>query len=337
MLTLPDKGAVPAAADWRKIVANFQRPDTRRSLWQLINSVLPYVGMWLVMYWSLSISYWLTLALSVLASGFMVRVFIIFHDCGHGSFFNSQRGNDVTGILTGIMTFTPYYAWRHSHAIHHATSGDLDRRGVGDVWTLTVDEYLVAPRWKRAAYRFFRFPLVTFGLGPLFMFLISHRLVDKSATGAREHRFAQLHSEVSPRNHALHANLHASEAARARPGRQRHGEVDPALGSAPRSRLRRARGARPWRGRSCARCRWPSRTTATPCRSAAAPASASAAKQASVFTSVAAVKQGRCQTQNEALTRSCDVDAPACVELFRQNDRIWAACRAGCRGGFRHP
>jgi acyl-lipid omega-6 desaturase (Delta-12 desaturase) len=174
------------ATAWRAAVAPFQHADTRRSVWQLVNSLLPYFVLLILMYLSLSVSYWLTLALAVLASGFMVRVFIIFHDAGHGSFFNSQRANDVTGITTGILTFTPYYAWRHSHAIHHATSGDLDRRGVGDVWTMTVDEYVASPWRKRAAYRFFRFPLVTMGLGPLFMFLISHRFYDSSTTGARE-------------------------------------------------------------------------------------------------------------------------------------------------------
>jgi omega-6 fatty acid desaturase (delta-12 desaturase) len=181
-VTLTDR-ATPA---WRGAVAPFQHADTRRSVWQLINSLAPYFILLILMYLSLSISYWLTLALAVLASGFMVRVFIIFHDCGHGSFFNSQRANDVTGVITGILTFTPYYAWRHSHAIHHATSGDLDRRGVGDVWTMTVDEYVAAPWSKRAAYRFFRFPLVTMGLGPLFMFLISHRFYDSSTKDARE-------------------------------------------------------------------------------------------------------------------------------------------------------
>ncbi len=175
-----------AAADWRVAVAGFQHADTRRSVWQLVNSLGPYFALLLLMYFSLSVSYWLTLALAVPASGFLMRAFIIFHDAGHGSFFNSQRANHITGIITGIITFTPYYAWRHSHAIHHATSGDLDRRGVGDVWTMTVDEYLANPRWKRAAYRVFRFPLMTFGLGPLFMFLISHRFYDVSTTGARE-------------------------------------------------------------------------------------------------------------------------------------------------------
>jgi len=174
------------ATDWRAAVAPFQQADTRRSVWQLINSLGPYFVLLILMYFSLAVSYWLTLALAVLAAGFMVRVFIIFHDAGHGSFFNSQRANDVTGILTGVITLTPYYAWRHSHAIHHATSGDLDRRGVGDVWTMTVDEYVAAPWSKRAAYRIFRFPLMTIGLGPLFMFLFSHRFYDVSTTDARE-------------------------------------------------------------------------------------------------------------------------------------------------------
>ena len=178
--------ASPKNTTWRAAVAPFQQVDTRRSLWQLINSAVPYVGLWVLMYLSLSVSYWLTLALAVMASGFMVRLFIIFHDCGHGSFFTSQRANDITGIITGIVTLTPYYDWRHAHAIHHATSGDLDRRGVGDVWTMTVDEYLDAPWWKRVAYRVFRFPLVTFGLGPTFIFLIAQRFPSPSSKDARE-------------------------------------------------------------------------------------------------------------------------------------------------------
>jgi omega-6 fatty acid desaturase (delta-12 desaturase) len=138
-----------------------------------------------VMFRSLEVSYWLTLALSVLAAGFLMRTFIIFHDCGHGSFFKSRRANDALGIITGILTFTPYYQWRHDHAVHHATAGDLDRRGVGDVWTLTVDEYLEAPAWKRIAYRLFRNPLVMLSVGPFFSFVISQRFARRGA-GKRE-------------------------------------------------------------------------------------------------------------------------------------------------------
>jgi omega-6 fatty acid desaturase (delta-12 desaturase) len=108
------------------------------------------------MYRSVAVSYWITLALSVLAAGFLTRIFIIFHDCGHGSFFPSQRANDIVGFIAGVFTFTPYYGWRHEHAIHHATAGDLDRRGIGDIWTLTVKEYLALPPMKRLGYRLFQ-------------------------------------------------------------------------------------------------------------------------------------------------------------------------------------
>ena len=161
--------------NWRQAVAGFQHADRRRSVWQLANTLIPYLALWVLMVLSLRVSYWLTLALAIPAAGFLMRTFIIFHDCCHGSFFKSQKANDAVGIITGLLVFTPYYSWRRSHAFHHATAGDLDRRGEGDVWTMTVAEYLAAPRWQRAAYRFMRFPLVTFGLGPLAMFLVVQR------------------------------------------------------------------------------------------------------------------------------------------------------------------
>jgi omega-6 fatty acid desaturase (delta-12 desaturase) len=105
----------------------------------------------------------------------MVRIFIISHDCGHGSFFKSRRANDILGIITGVLTFTPYHHWRWEHAIHHSSSGDLDRRGTGDVWTLTVQEYLEASRWKKFSYRLARNPIVLFVLAPLFLFLVMQR------------------------------------------------------------------------------------------------------------------------------------------------------------------
>jgi omega-6 fatty acid desaturase (delta-12 desaturase) len=134
---------------------------------------------------SLKVSYLLTLALAVLAAGFMVRAFIIFHDCGHYAFFKSHRANDVVGILTGILAFTPYYHWRHDHAIHHATAGDLDRRGTGDVTTLTVQEYLAAPWWKRLGYRIMRHPLILFTIGAFLVFAVFHRF-PRPGTGRRE-------------------------------------------------------------------------------------------------------------------------------------------------------
>ena len=129
-------------AAWKEIVARFQIPSTWRAVWQIVNTLVPYALIWWLMYLSLAVSWWLVVPLAVLAGAFLVRVFIIFHDCGHGSYFASRSANDTTGFLAGILTFTPYYHWRWEHAIHHSSAGDLDRRGTGDVWTLTVQEYL---------------------------------------------------------------------------------------------------------------------------------------------------------------------------------------------------
>jgi omega-6 fatty acid desaturase (delta-12 desaturase) len=127
------------------------------------------------------------LGLAVVASGFLIRTFIIFHDCGHGSFFKSRKAMNFWGAVTGVITFTPFYSWSMRHAIHHATSGDLDQRGVGDVWTMTVKEYLESSRLKKFKYRFYRHPLGMFVLGPLQVLLIQNRRVPKDAT-PRERR-----------------------------------------------------------------------------------------------------------------------------------------------------
>ncbi len=177
----------PPAVSWKEAVAEHRKPVLRSSLWQLGNSVLPYLALWGLMIWTLSISYWITLALAVVAAGFLVRIFIIFHDCGHGSFFRSRRANRITEFVTGVLTFTPYRQWRHKHAMHHATSGDLDRRGTGEIWTLTVQEYLEASRWKRLAYRLARNPFVLFVLAPFYLFLIHYRFPSPTV-GKRERR-----------------------------------------------------------------------------------------------------------------------------------------------------
>jgi len=171
----------PADLPWQEAVAKYQNPDVRASLWQIATSVIPYIVLWFLMYLSLEYSYLITLALSVLAGGFLVRIFIIFHDCGHGSFFKSQKLNHMVGSVCGVMTFTPYFEWRHAHAIHHATAGDLDRRGTGDVLTLTVKEYQQMPGWKRLGYRLYRNPLVMFILGPMFVFLVVHRFPSRNS------------------------------------------------------------------------------------------------------------------------------------------------------------
>jgi omega-6 fatty acid desaturase (delta-12 desaturase) len=137
------------------------------------------------MYCSLAISVWLTVPLAVLAGGFLVRIFIIFHDCTHGSFFRSRRVNEIVGCVMGVLCFTPYHRWRWEHSIHHSSAGDLDRRGTGDVWTLTVQEYLEASRWKRFAYRLARNPFILFVVAPLMLFLVLER-IPTSKAGRRE-------------------------------------------------------------------------------------------------------------------------------------------------------
>jgi omega-6 fatty acid desaturase (delta-12 desaturase) len=170
--------AKPEKPTWQQMVAKYQNPSLQRSLWQVANTLIPYFVLLSLMYVSLSYSYWLTLLLALPAGGLLTRVFIIFHDCGHGSFFKSQRWNNFLGMICGLLVFTPYYQWRFEHAIHHATSGDLDRRGTGDIITLTVDEYLQLSRWGRFKYRLYRSPIVMLGFGPWFTFLISQRFVN---------------------------------------------------------------------------------------------------------------------------------------------------------------
>lgn len=171
--------------NWRKIVSKYQVPDTWRSIWQIVNTLIPYFALWGVMFWSVGISYWLTLLISIPTAGFMVRTFIIFHDCGHGSFFKSKRANTAVGIITGILVFTPWNHWWHEHAIHHATAGNLDKRGTGDVDTWTVEEYLAAPWGKRVWYRIMRHPLVMFTIGAMIVFSIVQRF-PLSSHGKRE-------------------------------------------------------------------------------------------------------------------------------------------------------
>ncbi|MHB0988006.1 MAG: fatty acid desaturase [Bellilinea sp.] len=162
--------------DLKGVVEPFSKAETQTAVRQLVVTLLLYVTGWVAMYFSLQVGYWLTLLLAIPTAGFMIRIFIFFHDCGHNSFLPSTRANRRLGFWLGILVFTPGEQWWKSHAIHHATSGNLDRRGVGDVTTLTVNEYLKLPILGRLGYRLFRHPLVMFGLGPLFMFLIKHRI-----------------------------------------------------------------------------------------------------------------------------------------------------------------
>ena len=147
-----------------------------RSITQLLVTAVAFVALWLGMWLSLDHGYWITLLLALPAAGFLVRLFIIQHDCGHGSYFRSRRANDIVGRVLGVITLTPYDYWKRAHATHHAMSGNLDGRGVSDIDTLTVKEYRALTRWRRLVYRLFRHPLVLFGLGPGYLFVITHRL-----------------------------------------------------------------------------------------------------------------------------------------------------------------
>jgi acyl-lipid omega-6 desaturase (Delta-12 desaturase) len=166
---------------WVEALVPYARPRLGRSLLDIASSVVPYVVLTVLMYLALDVSYPLALALALPASGFLLRTYIVFHDCAHGSFLPSKRANAWLGAVLGLVVYAPFLNWRHSHAVHHATAGDLDRRGVGDLLTLTVAEYRAAPWRRRLGYRLFRNPLVMFGVGPIYALILQPRLVSRSA------------------------------------------------------------------------------------------------------------------------------------------------------------
>jgi len=171
----------PARAEWRAEVREYEQPHLGRTALDLATSVVPYVAMLVVTYLLIDVSVLLALAVAPITAGFMLRTFILFHDCTHGSLFHHRQANRVAGTGLGLLLFLPYASWGHSHAMHHATAGDLDRRGHGDLATLTVDEYLARSRKGRLGYRLFRNPLVMFGLGPILSFVIAPRLIPDDA------------------------------------------------------------------------------------------------------------------------------------------------------------
>ena len=175
-----NKPNVTAEEHWVKIIAPYRNGDKLHSWLQIINTFVPYVLLWVLMVISLKYSYWITLPLIFLSAGFLVRLFIIFHDCGHGSFFSSKRLSEIVGFILGVLAFTPYHRWHHSHLQHHRTVGNLDKRGLGDVWTLTVDEYIALPKRKQLSYRIFRNAFVMFGLGAGLLFLVGNRFTRKN-------------------------------------------------------------------------------------------------------------------------------------------------------------
>jgi acyl-lipid omega-6 desaturase (Delta-12 desaturase) len=163
----------------RKTLLQYAKPDLRQAVLQTIDTFIPYCALWVVLVYMVVNKYpfvWIV-PLMFLASFFLVRIFIFLHDCAHGSFFASHRANTILGYVTGILTFTAFTYWQHNHLVHHGTYADLDRRGVGDIWTLTVEEYRAASRMKRLAYRLYRNPFVFLGIGPGYAFLIAQRFV----------------------------------------------------------------------------------------------------------------------------------------------------------------
>jgi omega-6 fatty acid desaturase (delta-12 desaturase) len=166
---------VQTAAEWRKILGPYGGADLRRSLTQIATSALPFFVLWYAAYRALSVGYWLTLILAIPTACFVMRLFLIQHDCGHGSFFKSQKVADFVGFWLGVATLTPYRYWRKTHAYHHAHSGDLGFRGLGDVDTITVAEYYEQPFLGRLRYRIYRHPFVLLAVGGLFVFVVKHR------------------------------------------------------------------------------------------------------------------------------------------------------------------
>ncbi|ANB82779.1 MULTISPECIES: Delta(5) desaturase DesA [Bacillus amyloliquefaciens group] len=165
----------------RKLVTPYEKSDLQKSICQIINTLVPFFLLWYLAYKSLSISYFLTLAISVVAAGFLVRTFIIFHDCCHYSFFKNRKANRILGTITGILTLHPFDHWAHDHSVHHATSSNLDKRGTGDIWVLTVEEYKEASTKTKIMYRLYRNPFVMFIIGPIYVFGITNRFNRKGA------------------------------------------------------------------------------------------------------------------------------------------------------------
>lgn len=165
----------------RKSVAPYAKPDIKMGIRQMINSILPFFALWFFAYESISISIWLTILIDIIAAGFFIRTFIIFHDCAHLAFFKNNKANHIIGTITGIITLFPYEQWKREHSIHHATSGNLDKRGTGDIWVMTVEEYIASSFRERLTYRLYRNPLIMFGLGPFYLSLIKSRFNRKGA------------------------------------------------------------------------------------------------------------------------------------------------------------
>lgn len=165
------------ARRWQRILSGYTKPSRLRSIAEIAITALPLIVLWAAAWFAFHLGHaWASLLIAIPAAGFLVRLFLIQHDCGHGTFFAGRLANDWVGRVLGVITLTPYDCWRHTHAIHHATTGNLDRRGIGDLDTLTVLEYRSLSVWGRLTYRLYRHPLIMFGVGPAYLFLVQHRM-----------------------------------------------------------------------------------------------------------------------------------------------------------------
>ncbi len=199
MMNKPLDSAVLEAAEkrnWMEIAGRYRGADVSRSIKEIAISAGPFVGFWIAAWASLSVGYWLTLLLAIPAAFFLVRLFLIQHDCGHYAFFKKRATNDWVGRVLGIFTMTPYDVWRRSHALHHANSGNLDHRGIGDIHTLTVEEYKARSWLGRLAYRLYRHPITMFVIGPAYVFVLQQRLP-----------FGQMHEGWRPWVSAMGTNV----------------------------------------------------------------------------------------------------------------------------------
>ena len=188
--------AEASGRDWVEVLNKYRRPDAKRSILEMAITIVPLIGFWFLAWFALSISYWLTLLLTIPAAGFLLRLFLIQHDCGHGSFFRRRATNDWVGRILGIATLTPYDVWRRSHAVHHATTGNLDQRGIGDMRMVTVNEYQSMNWYDRLLYRLYRHPLVFLGLGPGYIFILKNRLPMEPTKDGWEHWFSAMATNV---------------------------------------------------------------------------------------------------------------------------------------------
>lgn len=165
-----------SARKWLKVLAPYREPDAKRSIFELAVTIIPFAALWACSWFAWTYSAWLAIPFMVAAAGFLVRIFLIQHDCGHGAFFRDRPVNDWVGRALGVLTFTPYADWKHAHAMHHASSGNLDHRGFGDIDTLTVREYEARSAWGKLRYRVYRNPFIMLGVGPAYVFVLRNRL-----------------------------------------------------------------------------------------------------------------------------------------------------------------